>query len=215
MNEAETFLKQAVLFLIVVLAVFLPFRINFSRNYFIVYVFSVLLFCVFYAGLFFGFKIESVWAAVHDIAARVANTKIGPLGLSTPAEEFEKARAQLIEKLNQLGVNKEEILEKIKPLDSQIIHEYSSGLYKKIQKEIRFLSKKETSDGKESIETHNDYLEHFKVDPAQLLNTEGLDEMIAELKQKNIYTEEIKFEINRLKKFLLNSQSIDSLQGAQ
>lgn len=211
MNEAETFLKQAVLFLILLVAVFLPVRINFSRNYFIAYVLLVLLFCAFYSSLFFGFKMESVWGTVTDVAARVANTKIGPVDLSASGEKFEKARAQLIEKLMKLGVNKEEILEKIKPLDSQIIQEYTSGVYKKIQNEIRFLSKKDETNVEQNVEMKDDYLEHFKIDPKQLLNTQGIDEMVNDLKQRNIYTEEIKVEINRLKKFLLNSQSIDSL----
>lgn len=211
MNEAETFLKQAVLFLILVLAVFLPFRINFSRNYFIVYILSVLLFCMFYSSLFFGFKIESVWDTAGSIASKVAGATGGKLGLNSSAEDFENARVELIEKLKKLGVNREEILEKIKPIDSQIIHEYTSEVYKKIQKEIKFLSQKGTSGDGQSIESKSEYLENFKVDPAQLLNTEGLDEMINDLKRKNIYTEEIKFEINRLKKFLINSQNFDSL----
>jgi hypothetical protein len=125
-------------------------------------------------------------------------------GLS--AEDFERNRENLISRFKQLGFNQEEILEKIKPLNSRIVDKYKAEIYKRIQKEISFMSDK-GGDQSGKMGRFDDLLGNIKIDPSELLDIENMDEMIKELKEKNIYSVDIEMEMNKLKNFIINSES--------
>lgn len=208
MNEAELFLKQAVLFLILALAVFLPFRINFSRNYFVVYIISVLLFCWFYASLFFGFDMRSIGTAGSMLTGCISE-KIGSIDFDKSMEAFVQKKNELVEKFQRSGLTKEEIALKLESFHDQAIEEYASQVHAKIRKEIRFLSGKDGNDNLQNTEINNEIDKNFNLDPKSLLDVSGIDEMIKELKEKGFYSEEIKTELNKLRRFILDAKVFD------
>lgn len=207
MNEAETFLKLAVLFLLLTVAVFLPLKINFSRNYFIAYVAAVLFFVHFYSSVFLGFRIDSAFNNARYALAGIPD-------FNSSVEVFEERRVQLIERLTQLGISKDKILKTIEPLNNKIIELQATRVYRSIQKEIRALSKSGESVEKAQTEVVPDWRENFRLNPKSLMSTEGIDEMIKDLKENNAYTEKIGLELNRLKKFIMNFRFGD-LDGKQ
>jgi len=209
MNEAAMFIKQAVLFLILLLAIFIPVRISFTRNYFVLYVIAVIAFCLLYSVMFFGLRVRSVNDALNDVLSGAYSLRIGSFQLNRSLESIEDKRLELIENFKDLKLSKEDLLEKIGPLNDQIIQGYADNAYRKIKAEIRFLSSRDESVTVQSSGPNNDFIDNFKLDPKSLVNLDGIDETIRELKVKDLYSDEIRSEVERLKKYILNTQILD------
>lgn len=202
MNEAEMFLKLAVLFLILTIAIFLPLKIHFSRNYLFTYVASVAFFVYFYCSVFFGFKIDGAWNSLR-------NALVGAPGFNSSVEGFERRRAQLIEQMTRLGLSKEGILKNIEPINRQMIEGYASRVYKIIKNEIRFMKSHDAGSEKQNDGITNDWGNNFNFDLKSLMNLEGIDHVIRSLKVNDVYTEKIEMELNKLKQYILNSRIME------
>jgi hypothetical protein len=107
-----------------------------------------------------------------------------------------------------VGEVSEKISKKLEPLHNEDVQEYVSDVYAKIKKEIKFISKKDGSNDGQSAQASSDLGDFFNIDPKQLMDLSGIEDMIRSLKAKDLYTDEIKDELDRLKKFILNSQTV-------
>ncbi len=203
MNEIDLALKQTGLIVFLILAVLLPFKIKFSENYLIVYIIGVTFGVCVYAGLLFGFDMQPVGEAGSRWASAVSE-KIGP-GLRTSAEVFGEKTEGL---MARLGVNTDKISRKFEPLNNENIQEYAADVYAKIKKEIKFVTKKDDSAAGQALEANTDLGDFINIDPQELMDLSGVEDMIRSLKAKDLYSDEIKEEVEKLKKFILNSESV-------